>query len=565
VAQVSPQLLQGMVKKALNDFPFFCRRCFYIRRKDGVVTTLTFNYEQRKIWEAMKEQMDANQPVRIVVLKPRQIGISTLMAAFLLWEMVRRPVFTVTMAHKDEAVIRIFGMVKFAYERLPEWLTITLNISDVRNSWSGIELSHNHSQIERFSAEGKEPGRSGTIQIAHVSEVAFYPAAEQFLASLFSAIPELPGTAIIQESTGNTPVGYFPERYNRAKQGLDGYKALFFPWYEHEEYRMKVPPGEKPVCPESLRKLYEAGVIDDEQLWWRQHTIGSKYAGKEYIFCKEFPATEEEAFHAESANYFPVFEVEKRLREVDKIPYDEGDILPGGVFSERPGAELRVYKHPVPGRCYVIGADASSGVAAKAWVNYSSADVLDVETGEQVAKMLVLDEPEGFARRLQLLGEWYNTALIAPETNDGHGLTVARWLRDAGYKMLYQRRVYDRVDRTWTNKLGWLSSPRTKPYMLDVFRSCFISGRVTVNDERTLREMLAFVKDGNKLGAVVGATDDSVLSFGVAVMAWKDYGPHLSAAAKPLEPEEPVNPTVNIRMRSRIQTQELHPDLGAYF
>ncbi|MGQ9698522.1 MAG: hypothetical protein ACUVRO_11090 [Armatimonadota bacterium] len=567
-------LLRAAARRALDDFPYFCANCFCIRDKRGRVRLLALNSSQWRMWEAIKRQTDVGRPVRLVVLKPRQIGVSTFFAAYVLWRLLREGLNAIQIAHTDEAATRIYDIVRFAVDRLPGWFRQIAGVKVEHNTASGLSFAHTWSQLGVCTAGGKEPGRSGTIQIVHCSEVAFWSDPDTVMASLFPAVPDEPGTVVAMESTGNGPLGYFKEKYDGAKNGKNDYEALFFPWYEHNEYRMPVPPGAVVTCPEELRELYDVGKITDEQLYWRQHVLTGEYGGREEIFRREYPATEMDAWTAESANFFPVTEVVMRLREVEQVPYEEGDVMPharaGAVFLPGPGGPLRVFKHPEPGRVYAVGADAASGVASLQWADFSSADVVDIGTGEQVAHLHIICEPQEFARRLYLLGQLYNGALIAVETTDGHGLTVVNWLRDAGYTSLYKRRVYDRLAEQWVDRLGWATTAKTKPYLLDTLRAAFVGGEVKINDPRTLTEMLAFVRDEKgKLGAVKGAHDDSVLSLAICVMAWRENRPALEALqTAPRKEEEPApeaSPLEGIRLARRMPEKYVDPLLGVYY
>lgn len=575
------QTIVEATQRALHDFEFFCANCFHIIDKEGNIRTLEFNNTQRRIWSVVKAQMRKKKPIRIVILKPRQIGVSTFFCAFDVWQMLRRTVRCVLVAHKEEANKEVYGIVRFAVEHLPDWFKKALNIK-IDISSEGVAFSHTFSEMNIYTAGGKEIGRAGTKQILHLTEVAFYPDPEAVTGSLFASFPETPGTVVIQESTGNGPVGYFHDLYNAAKNGKNAYTPIFIPWYEHEEYQMEVPDGVQVVVPDNLRKLYERGKITKEQLYWRQYTIANKYNGNEDLFRREFPSCEDEAWFQNAPTFFPFTLVSKRIREVENIPYDQGDITQLGSapeFVPLANGDLRIYKYPQSGRAYVIGADASSGISTStSEPDQSAADVLDAETGEQVAHISTIIEPVEFGRKLYLLGLYYNTALIAVEVNDGHGMTVMNYLRDMGYTMLYMRRVYDQVNKQWVNKLGWSTTSKTRPLMLDRLKSAFMTGTIIINDSRTLSEMLAFVRnEKGKFVAAKGAHDDAVLSLAIANIAREEYKSMLlvDSSGASLQ-ERKVNPVAdvvaaeqdffhNVRKRHLYPNKWVHPELGVYY
>jgi len=407
------------------------------------------------------------------------------------------------------------------------------------------------------------------IGIVSNSEAAFYENAEALTRALFAAVPDFNNTAVFVESTGNGPAGWFYDTFQRAKRGLSEYEALFFPWYEHEEYRRPVPPGVEVRRPPEL-----FGVpLAREQLYWRQWKIENDFGGDEDAFKMEYPATEAEAWLQNRSCAFRVEAVAARLEEVAAQPFAEGVIV-DGKFVEVPGERLHVFKHPQPGRLYVIGADVGSGVAGKDG-DPSSADVVDAVTGEQVAHLHVIEEPQAFALDLYQLGKYYNEALIAVEVTGGHGLATALALRDMGYTKLYQRRVYDRLSGGFVNKIGWNTTKATRRLMIDGLRAAFSNGEVVVNERATLQEMLTFVRNPTtgEFEAAAGAHDDRVISLAIACMVRKDVYEYATAWEKQqaeavLRENRPLEeaPAGGLRrmFRERALRGEEHPELGAY-
>lgn len=563
-------------QRLLDDFPSFCANAFNIIDKNGTIRLLEFNNIQNQIWSKVDEQIKKAIPVRIVVLKPRQVGVSTFFCAFMLWLLLKKTVKGVQVAHKDDATQEVYGIIRFATEHLPEWFmkAIGLNLKKCDIDGKGITLANNYSVLQTYTAAGKEIGRSGTKQAVHLTEVAFYPDAEGVTKSLFASFPETPNTVVIQESTGNGPLGYFHDLFEGAMNGKNAYLPLFYPWYAHEEYSMDVPEGTEIVVPDNIRPLYESGEITREQLYWRQYSIANKYNGNEEAFLKEYPSTIKEAWFQDAANFFPFTAVMKRIDEVKDIPFDQGDIAQAGDHIELvplPTGGLRIFKYPEAGHYYVIGADPSSGVAtSSSKPDMSSANILEAKTGDQVAHLNSLIDPLGLANRLYLLGHYYNDALISVEANDGHGQAALNYLRDMGYPLLYQRRVYDQANMQWINKLGWSTTGKTRQIMLDHLRSAFLTGAIIVNDPRTLSEMLAFVKSETtgKIQAIKGAHDDCVMALAIVNMAREEYKEILCPATQTKEQQvkdEPDDFLHSVRKKHLLKDQYLHPELGPYY
>ena len=213
--------------------------------------------------------------MRIIVLKARQMGFSTLTEA-IIFAITATRFYTDCMivAHKDEATANLFRMSLRYYENLPE------PMKPMRKASNAHELVFDKpahykgrrpglgSSIKCATAGGSGVGRSATLRCLHLSEFAFWPGDKrETLAGLSQAVPDKPGTMIIIESTAN---GYdeFKNRWDAAveaqRRGEDGYLPIFFAWYEMEEYRRTPPPGFERTPEE--QELAETFHLDDEQL-----------------------------------------------------------------------------------------------------------------------------------------------------------------------------------------------------------------------------------------------------------------------------------------------------------
>lgn len=521
---MTESVTRQVVARALADFEFFCAACVKIKAKDGRVVPLILNREQKELVRAVETRMAARKPVLVAVLKSRQVGVSTLIEARLLWRALRGDgaYRGIVLAHEKEAARRIFGIARFAVDNLPEWFKLHTGFKEEYHTKYELSFAHTGSSIYVTSADSKEPGRSGTINLVHLSEAGFYDDAESLVEALFAAVPLLdPNTEVYVESTGNGLANWFYNTFWAAWNGKSDYTALFWPWYVHDEYRMPVPENVQVDVPDEYSDLVERGDVTLEQLWWRQWQLNNVYSGDVSRFAREFPATPMEAFTARTSSVFNQAAVASRLREVEGLAPWEGFLVRTPEtsvisFHHAPRERLRVFKPPEAGRQYVVGVDVASGVSPSG--DASVACVLDVASGEQVAVLWVNNmEPLQFAHEVKLLGEWCGTALIAPEVTDGHGLSVANWLRDEGYCAIYRRRVFDKTTNSWTHRIGWRTDKRTKGMIVDALRDDFVNGSVTVNDAETLKEMQTFVQhDDGSLGAVAGAHDDRVMALAIA-------------------------------------------------
>ena len=187
--------------------------------------------------------------MRIIILKARQIGFSTAVAALFYQQAATRPnTHAMIVAHKADASTNIFNKTKLFWDCSPPEIRPLKKASNAKEllfenpSSKSEERAKDpglRSRIEIETAGNRDAGRSATIQLLHLSELAFWPYGEQTMAALMQAVPPLPHTMVVIESTANGVGGAFYREWQRAQEGTSVFTPLFFPWFEHEEYRMK--------------------------------------------------------------------------------------------------------------------------------------------------------------------------------------------------------------------------------------------------------------------------------------------------------------------------------------
>lgn len=545
--------VEQIVAKALKDFRFFCKYCVRIKRKDGSVGPLILNREQQEFVSAVEEQVAAGKPVRIVVLKARQVGISTVIEARLLWRILRGDgaYKAFVLAHEKQAARRIFDIARFGVDSLPQWFSQLTGLEEEYHSKYELSFKHTGGGFFVTSADSKEPGRSGTIHLLHLSEAAYYDNADALTAPLMAALPKTSGVEVYVESTGNGVGGFFYDLFWGAWRGERDYKALFWPWYIHDEYRMPIPEHAEVEVPESYRPLLEAGKVTLEQLYWRQWVIANDYNGDARTFSQEFPATIEEAFIGKTRG---VFDREKLMVMLNSCgpglkgnlamtkPKEPPKVLsfkapkPQIIFVPHDNGYLEVWKPPEKGRVYLISADVAEGLEKG---DASSADVIDCLDLEQVAHWWGKIDPDLFATELVRLGYYYNDALIAVESNN-HGLTTLNALIHAGYPYLYRRKEFDKVENKMTLRLGWRTTTKTKPLMIDALAEHVREGTLRINSADTIREMLTFTRDSaGRMRGEGTNLDDRVMSLALGLAVWPEV-PKPKPKAQKDEPAVPA-------------------------
>lgn len=521
-----------------------------IRTKERRLVPLVLNEPQQRLYDRIVADYNAGRPVRLIILKARQMGFSTLSEAILFWATATAEnTHSLIVAHTEDATANLFKMTKRYYESLPEPLRPMRAASNAqelvfdRGRSSAGEGAGLNSRIRCATAGGQGVGRSDTIQNAHLSEFAYWNGDKKAtFAGIMQAVPDLPGTIVIVESTAN---GYdeFKELWDRsvekqARGDTDGFTPLFFPWHEMRSYRRPAPPDFEATAQE--RELAERYGLDDEQLCWRRWCIETNCMGDEDTFRQEYPASPDEAFRSTGCCVFDQDALISRREALRRAPppergvfeftYDEAghEKLRDIRFRPRRDGPLRILSPPEPGVPYVIGGD-TAGTGSDCFV----AQVLDNRSGRQVAVLQHRLDEDVFARQLYCLGRWYNDALIAVETNySTHPQRQLEWL---GYNNFYVRERVDSFTGALTEAYGFETTVRTRPLIIDGLKSVVRQAPELLTDDATLGEMLSFVYDGSwKPQARPGQHDDLVMALAIAHFIRPQQ--RLTAASKTAKP-----------------------------
>ena len=276
----------------LNDLGFYCRKCLKIRTKAASVVPLVLNSAQLYLHNMLEEQKRTTGKVRALVCKGRQQGCSTYVQARFYHRLTHsQGTQAFILTHEDEATKNIFAMAQRFYNHTPDPVRPVTRASNAKELLFG-ELDSGY----RVATAGtKDTGRSATLQLFHGSEVSHWPNADSHAAGAMQAVPDLPGTEIILESTSAGPSGFFYRKWKEAEKGNGDYLPIFIPWFWQDEYRRPVGEDFAPTAEEqSYAEMYK---LDNEQLAWRRTKLVD--LGGVHVFRREYPATPQEAFSAE--------------------------------------------------------------------------------------------------------------------------------------------------------------------------------------------------------------------------------------------------------------------------
>jgi len=449
-----------------------------VRTREGIPAWLKAN-------DAQKE-FEQKRGQRNIVLKARQMGLTTWVAARFFLKTITQPgTLTLEVAHTQEAAEEIFRIV----HRFVGWLPDGLRNGPLRTARSNVRqivFPEIDAEYRVVSAADRNAGRGLTVQNLHCSELARWPGdAAQTLAGLRASMA--PGAELVLESTPQGVGGSFHEEWLKANE--TGMVRHFFPWWKERRYRAEAV-DEASLTEEERRMIARHG-LDLRQIGYRRR-IRADFRG---LARQEFAEDEESCFLASGESVFELAAVEERLKSAPE------------PAKRRRNGELEIWLPPVKGKEYVVAVDPAGGGSEG---DYSAAQVLEVETGLQCAEFAGHVGGLELARLVTDLATEYNGAWLVVERNN-HGSGVLA-LAETACKYL---RIYRQ-----SGQAGWLTTSVSRPAMLGRLDAALVEEPERFQSRRLLAECRSFVRLANgNTGARAGTHDDRVMAMAMGLAA----------------------------------------------
>jgi len=565
------QQLLADIARWRESFPAYAREQLRIIDINGDLIPFELKRAQWRLWTEVKKKVDANEPVRIYVLKARQIGFSTLIEGIGYWlATLYRYKNGLVVAHDKSAAAKLFMKMSIMYK------AATYRPKTKYNSRYSLYFANpnedgpvgNESLIRVASADNPNVGVSDTLNYVHLSELAKYDKVNSNLTAMMSklkqAIPARPMTFVFIETTAEG-FGYAKELWDDPKSG---YVKVFVSWiaderYTYSEYIRRIDPNPEdhritsvhdlsdnpdgdygdelfylPKIAKELRYWYPE--LSKEQvraeilrrLAWRRWKIDVDMEGaraeKLRLFRQEFPSYPEEAFLTTGNSVFDndrLSNIRYALDEHDDTGRSRGLKNPGQRFrwdrdlkefipTDGTG-QLIVYDYPKANQRYTIGVDTSQGLADS---DPGAIQVLSARELKQVAVLSGRLAPSELAEMANWIGRWYNTAWMAVEVKEESGAVVSYKLaNEMHYPLLYRREIFDSRTRKYVQKVGFATSRGNKPVLVHDLRDLVHDDEFILQDPPTLLEMMYFIEDEGEFAAAQGKHDDRVMALGLAV------------------------------------------------
>lgn len=451
--------------------------------------------------------------LKFLVLKGRQQGFTSFITAYQLANSIISKNFSgFTLADSGDNTNTIFeDKAKYIYNQLPEALKPTEKYNNRRE----FHFEKLNSRWRVNTAGNKEVGRSKTINFFHGSEAAFWDSIDSIMSGLGEALTK--DSIQILETTANG-LNEYKDLWDDAEKGNNNWDPKFYAWWLTPEYRLKFEDADRErqfkadvesEMSEFFKKLNYLRLY--EKLEWSQlYWYHGKWKDLKDKLPQEYPCTAEEAFLASGRPRFDVHVLMEYLKHC--VPGEFG-YLEGKRFVKDERGNLEIWSHPIPGKEYFIGVDVAKG---KGDGDYSCAPVYDSDK-RLVAMWHGHIDPDKLGDPVLInLGNYYNEALIAIEENN-HGLSTINAMKHE-YQNLYKRTTHDKITDEEKQELGWWTSNKTKPLMIDNLAKLIRERQLGCKSERMIKECIKYVvgEDGDTNAST--GNDDTVTGSAIVLL-----------------------------------------------
>jgi len=459
--------IKEIVKSGKNPVYFFNSYLKIQHPIKGLIGFDTYKFQDDCVEDFIENRFN-------IILKSRQLGMSTLVAAYAVWmALFQRDKNVLVIATKLSVAQNFISKVKIMIRSLPSWIVMP---SITTNNKQLIELS-NGSSIKAIPTSD-DAGRSEALSLLIVDEAAFVKNFDELWMGLYPTIST--GGRVIILSTPNGVGGQYYKLYKDAETNLNEFNPIKLPWDAHPDR-------------------------DDE--WFSETTknLSDRQIAQEYL-CD----------FASSGETF--------LSSID-MEYIRAQIRPP---RDRSGPDMGVWiwEYPLSEHSYIISADVSRGDSR----DYSTFHVIDVTSGECVAEYKGKIPPDRFGELIAEFGMKYNKALVCPE-NNSYGYATILKMKEIDYPNMYYKKrkaVYigGYTPEYDTDLAGFTTSGRTRSLILTKLEEVLRNKMIKIYSSRFYDELKTFVWIGNKAQGMKGHNDDLVMSFAIGTWLYdasEDY------------------------------------------
>lgn len=457
------EIIREEYLKCAGDPIYFLKKFVYIQTSEGRMLFTPYLFQEKLLFLLNKHD-------RTLILKSRQLGITTLTAAYALWLMLfKKDQSILALAPTQEKARNIVDKVRFAYSQLPSWLKIAA-VEDNKLSL----ILENGSKIKAASG-ASESARGYTANVLILDEAAFIENAEDLWGSAQQTLAT--GGRAIVLSTPNGIGQWFHQQWVGAESEENNFIPVRLPWNVHPSRDQK----------------------------WREDQdkeLGKRLAAQE-CDCN-FNSSGDTYFEAEDLEYYT-----ERTRDA--------------VEMRGPKKDYWIWEYPIPERSYMVIVDTAKGDGSDS----SVIQVIDVFTGSQVAEYKGDMDTKSLSKFAVAIATEYNSALLIVE-NTGLGHATISDVLELNYNNIYYspkgdttnvaqyiNQIYDYDTSKMTP--GFTTSTKTRPEVLLSFKQYVRDHSISLNSRRLTSEMSTFVWKNGKPIAQTGYHDDCVMAYAIGL------------------------------------------------
>lgn len=544
---MADESLNTLLQQAVMwDTAAWMETCGKIANASGdIVGVDSCNEFQREVSNIIAYCHENQRPCRIIILKPRRRGSSTVSVA----AGYRR-----LQARRGTGCIA--GGAHFQGKKLFKMLEIYAeNDRASPNSCTvldAIARFSNGSEMDRITLANPSAGRAGGYQFLVITEMAFLAEegvsdAAIVVSGLIKTVQFVPDSIIILESTANGASGDYYERWQKAipfdefKNGRNGFVRVFYPWFAFADLRMPTKAEgietDADLDPEE-RVLMEKWSLDLEQVAFMRWSIREECNGDFDKFAEDYPFDPESAFRSSGKAVFDMEVVNAWARRAKYQTFEKGYLHRQShdrkiIFSQTANGEgdITVWERPKEGFAYIVACDPATGRSQTITSDPDASSILvfrqayvDSDTREVVPAKLCarvvppsFDDPDEVAGHIDRLSSFYGRCIVALEVNQG--LAILEYLKDAGVP-LYKRIVPSAKTKAKEEQYGFkLTSSDQRSAVIDRLKAAIREDRLDIPCPHVCDQLRTFVSDKNgRAAAASGHHDDDVMCL---AMAWE--------------------------------------------
>jgi len=498
------------------------------------------NTLQKRMFAHYRKCQIEDKPCKMIILKPRQKGASTCAQALTYHHMRKHENLSGSLmgdiSGTSDKVFEIYR--RYAeYDQFP-WDESGGSLAEGGSLADLIKLK-SRSNYGKETAGSKNAGRSGTIQVGNMTEVAFWPMQgerDPALGYLQSLYDEDNISLVVADSTPNGPNGWFYRTWIQDNE----WAKIFAAWFEFDDSstcfeNASMKQDFIDTMTEDEKSEMERFDITYENLHWRRRVLQDKCNGDISKFRQEYPSDPDECFLMSSRPRFHVANIEDMLKAAETINFKTGTMTvqndgKSGSFTPDKGGMWKVYEEPEYDSRYIISVDTCTGEDQQMQGLAADPDFHSVQVWKapfedwhgdwHVPRLVALHHSRLdigiLAHEVEGAARWYGNAFVVPEVNNS-GLALLKYLLEMGLSV-YRRRKYNDSMGMVEKSFGWSTDKITRKTIIDHMAAELIDGNFDIPDIGVLKELKTFIiNDRGKPEAAPGHHDDHVLAAAIAI------------------------------------------------